>query len=114
MLHIAICDDESYMQDKLKNLVHDFFAENKIVISVITFTCGENLLEYGKKIDVLFLDIQMKSLNGIDTAKILRQSGFEGFLIFVTILKEKVFQALKYRRLIISLSLSVKISFTKL
>lgn len=93
MLHIAICDDESYMQDKLKNLVHDFFAENKIVISVITFTCGENLLEYGKKIDVLFLDIQMKSLNGIDTAKILRQSGFEGFLIFVTILKEKVFQA---------------------
>lgn len=93
MIYIAICDDESYMRDNLKNLVLAFFAENKIKIKVISFTCGERLLEYGNKIDILFLDIQMKSMDGIETAKILRKSGFKGVLIFVTILREKVFQA---------------------
>lgn len=93
MLHIAICDDEIHMLGKLKKMVHDFFKVHKIDITVAAFTCGEKLLEYGKKIDILFLDIQMKNMDGIETAKILRKSGFSGFLIFVTILKETVFQA---------------------
>lgn len=93
MLYIAICDDEKYMLESLKNLVNDFFARSNINIKIILFTSGEELLQYENRIDILFLDIQMKNMNGMETAKRLRQSDFKGYLIFVTILKELVFQA---------------------
>lgn len=93
MLFIAICDDDQYMLEALKKLVNDFFRENNTDIKVMLFASGEELLRYGKHIDILFLDIQMKNIDGMETAKKLRQSDFKGFLIFVTILKELVFQA---------------------
>ena len=40
-----------------------------------------------------FLDIQMEKMDGMETAKKLRKRKFQGFLIFVTVLKEMVFQA---------------------
>lgn len=93
MIHIAICDDERYMLDKLKKLVSDFFYKENIQISILQFSSGEELLKYNKPIEVLFLDIQMKNMNGMETAKKLRNHNFRGVLIFVTILKELVFQA---------------------
>lgn len=93
MLYIAICDDEKYMLESLKNLVNDFFARSNTNIKIILFISGEELLQYENRIDILFLDIQMKNMNGMETAKRLRQSDFKGYLIFVTILKELVFQA---------------------
>lgn len=35
----------------------------------------------------------MKTINGMETARSLRENGFQGFLIFMTILKEMVFEA---------------------
>ena len=50
-------------------------------------------MDSGKDIDILFLDIQMKQLNGIETARKIRSKGYKGFLIFITVLKEMVFQS---------------------
>lgn len=93
MLSIAICDDEKYMRSELKNFVQDFFEKNKIEIAITLFASGEEILQYPNQIDILFLDIQMKPMDGMETAKRLRRSDFKGFLIFVTVLKEAVFQA---------------------
>lgn len=93
MINIAICDDEQYMSDKIKNLVTDFFRNKKIEISIAQFSSGESLLKYSRKIDILFLDIQMKKIDGMETARKLRSHKFGGFLIFITILKEMVFQS---------------------
>lgn len=93
MLLIAICDDDFYMLEMLKKLVKDFFVENNIDVMLTLFTDSGELLQYENQIDILFLDIQMKNMDGMETAKKLRQSDFKGFLIFVTILKELVFQA---------------------
>ena len=60
---------------------------------VSQFPCGEELLRYDKPIDLLFLDIQMKETDGMTVARKLRKRGFRGFLIFVTVLKEMVFQS---------------------
>lgn len=93
MISIAICDDEQYMSDKIKKMVSDFFHNKNIEISISQFSSGEDLLKYNKKIDILFLDIQMKEVDGMETARKLRNRKFKGFLIFITVLKEMVFQS---------------------
>lgn len=93
MIRIAICDDEKTMSDNIKTMVSDFFSGKNMQTAIVQFSCGEELLNYGRQIDILFLDIQMKTINGMETARSLRENGFQGFLIFMTILKEMVFEA---------------------
>ena len=93
MIHIAICDDEKYMSDHIKTLVSDFFRKRNRKIRLRTFLSGEELLAYDGQIDICFLDIQMKGMDGMETARRLRADQFQGFLIFITILKEMVFQS---------------------
>lgn len=69
MINIAICDDEQYMSDKIKNFVTDFFRNKQIEISIAQFSSGETLLENSRQIDILFLDIQMKKIDGMETAR---------------------------------------------
>lgn len=93
MINIAICDDEQVILNSIEKLVTDFFHSQNIEIKIFLFSSGEELLGIGKDIDILFLDIQMKHLNGIETAKKIRSKGYKGFLIFITVLKEMVFQS---------------------
>lgn len=93
MIHIAICDDERDMSEKIREMVSEFFRRKNMEIAITQFSSGEELLNYDKTIDILFLDIQMKDINGIETARELRREKFRGFLIFITVLKEMVFQS---------------------
>lgn len=93
MVHIAICDDEQDISDKIRGMVSDFFRRKNIEIAITQFSNGEELLNYGKVIDILFLDIQMNGIDGMETARKLRNRKFKGVLIFITVLKEMVFQA---------------------
>ena len=93
MIHIAICDDEKQMSDHIRTFVSDFFHKKNREISLRTFLSGEELLNYDGQIDILFLDIQMKDIDGMETARRLRADKFQGFLIFITVLKEMVFQS---------------------
>ncbi len=93
MIHIAICDDEKHMCEHIKAFVTDFFRKKNREICLRTFSGGEELLRYGGQIDLLFLDIQMKGMDGMETARKLRAGQFRGFLIFITVLKEMVFES---------------------
>ena len=93
MIRIAICDDEKHMVDHIKAFVSNFFRKKNREISIRTFLSGEDLLSYDGQIDILFLDVQMKGMDGMETARKLRADQFRGFLIFITVLKEMVFQS---------------------
>ncbi|MCI8726107.1 MAG: response regulator transcription factor [Hungatella sp.] len=93
MIHIAICDDEKYMSDYIRVMASDFFRKKNKEIHLRTFLSGEELLSYSGPIDILFLDIQMKDMDGMETARKLRADRFRGSLIFITVLKEMVFQS---------------------
>lgn len=93
MIRIAICDDEKYMSDQIQELACAFFGRRNREAAIRRFSCGRELLEYDGQIDILFLDIQMKGMDGMETAKRLRAGKFRGFLIFITVLREMVFQS---------------------
>ena len=93
MIHIAICDDEKHMSDQIRVMTSDFFRGKNTEAVILQFSCGEDLLRYDKEIDILFLDIQMKDMDGMETARKLRERGFQGTLVFITVLREMVFQS---------------------
>ena len=81
------------MSEKIEKLVEDFFRKKNTNISVSEYSSGEELLKSNERIDILFLDIGMRGMDGIETARKLRECRFHGFLIFITVLKEMVFQS---------------------
>ena len=93
MINIAVCDDEKCMSEKIEKLVEDFFRKKNTNISVSEYSSGEELLKSNERIDILFLDIGLRGMDGIETARKLRECRFHGFLIFITVLKEMVFQS---------------------
>lgn len=93
VIRIAICDDEKPMSDHIRKMTSDFFRGKNTEVSILQFSDGEELLRYDKKIDILFLDIQMSGIDGMETARKLRERKFQGFLIFITVMKELVFRA---------------------
>ena len=74
-------------------MVLNFFRKKNREIILRMFSGGEELLSYNGQIDILFLDIQMKDMDGMETARKLRADKFRGFLVFITVLKEMVFQS---------------------
>lgn len=88
-LNIAVCDDEKIIREQIKGLLEKQ-EQNSLIELYVT---GDELLASGKSFDIVFLDIQMDGKNGIETAKALREKNAETILIFITGLREYVFEA---------------------
>lgn len=92
----AVCDDEAEMAEELAEKLSGFFSANNIGTTIVKFSSGTSLiesLENYSDFDVIFLDIKMKAPDGMETARELRRRNYGGFLIFVTVLEELVFDA---------------------
>ena len=88
-MKIAVCDDERAIREGIKRLI-----ENRVPdCSIGLFSSGEELLNSQERFDITFLDIQMDGMDGIRAARELRNRGEDTILIFVTALKEYVFEA---------------------
>lgn len=94
MLKFAICDDEPFMiEDLSRQLSRYMEAHQPVSYQISRFSDGHSLLESTCDFDVIFLDIQMKGTDGMETARMLRRQNHHNLLIFVTVLKEYVFEA---------------------
>lgn len=93
MIQIAVCDDEPFMLDELSSRLSQYAAEKGLSFHISRFSDGQSLLESGVDFDVLFLDIRMEPADGMEIARRLRAADFSGLLIFITVLKEAVFDS---------------------
>ncbi|MCI8731617.1 MAG: response regulator transcription factor [Lachnospiraceae bacterium] len=89
-MYIAVVDDEKVIREDICELIEKQRPES----SVEAFSTGEELLASEGRFDIVFLDIQMDGMNGIEAARSLRERQEETVLIFITGIKEYVFDAL--------------------
>lgn len=87
IIKIAVCDDEVIFAKKLKMLIEFYCNEKQIPYAVDIYRSGKDFVADNIKMmkyQILFLDINMEELDGLQTAKELRKLCRETFLIFVT------------------------------
>lgn len=89
-MKIAICDDEQEARDILKKILEEY-EEN--LEKIDTYSSGEEFLLSDIKYDLLFLDIDMKGINGIETARKIRLKDKKLKIVYVTAYKEYAGQA---------------------
>lgn len=89
-MEIAVVDDEKTIREHICALIEDQQPGSRIE----AYPTGEELLASGKRFDIVFLDIQMDGMNGIEAARSLRERQEDTVLIFITGIKEYVFDAL--------------------
>lgn len=85
-MKIAIIDDCTEDASHLKDLLQDFFTDRQLSLDCSIFPSGETFLFSAKQtnFDLVFLDIYMDGLNGIDTACQLRKQGKNELIVFLT------------------------------
>lgn len=83
-LLIGICDDESVQVDAISTILENSISNYPL--ELIKAYSGEELIaKLGHLIpDVVFLDIEMKDLNGMQTAKKIRERCPDTIIIFIT------------------------------
>ena len=94
MVKIGICDDEPEMRKPLRQILEQVLQLQGVEYLISESESGEELTAGISclDIDILFLDIEMRSLDGIETTKLLRRKGMKGIIIFVTAYPDFVFQ----------------------
>ena len=94
MLRIALCDDEQEARDQLRFQLEKSIYETDEEI-VYEFSSGETAVRWLKKhpgeIDLLFLDVEMKEMTGMEAAERIREFDRNILLVFVTGYSEYVF-----------------------
>lgn len=76
MLKIGICDDETVVCSEIENIVLGYGKSVAGKIETEVFYSGEELYNYikgGNYFDLLFLDIELHKLNGIELGKKIRE-----------------------------------------
>lgn len=93
MLRLAVCDDEAYMREELVARLAGYMDRRGWDCRVDAFSGGRELLESREDFQMVFLDIQMPEPDGMETGRLLRERGYEGLLVFITVLEECVFHS---------------------
>ncbi|MGL5295815.1 MAG: LytR/AlgR family response regulator transcription factor [Culicoidibacterales bacterium] len=101
MLKIAICDDEVIFIDMYKKVIKKIQDEHQYNLDIHTYRCGEDLIDdmiiHEKQFDLIFLDIVMGTLNGIETAREIRKMSQMVPIVFLTSSKEYALDSYEIR-----------------
>lgn len=98
MIHIAVCDDEKAFVTYLTQLLEQYSAETGQEIKISAYYDGMELLEkYDTTIYLIFLDIQMKYVDGLETAGRIRQMDDTVEIIFLTTMAQYALEGYQYR-----------------
>ena len=90
MIKIAIVDDEEQTREQiLRTLTENIQEQHKVEIKL--YASGESFFEEiqkGETADILFTDIQMQQLDGVELGKLVRRLCPDMYIVFITSYEE--------------------------
>lgn len=87
MITCAMCDDELPFAEQLRSFVMAYAKKKRVELQAETFASAEELLEEienGAGFEILFLDIEMRKMDGIELGKKLRERSYQTLIIYVS------------------------------
>lgn len=99
-MKIILCDDNARYREYYIGKLEFLAKKHDVNVEFITFKSGKELLFHVENTvlnDIIFLDIKMAEIDGIETARKLREYGYWGEIIFLTVSKEHFLSAFDVR-----------------
>lgn len=97
MISIALCDDEVKYLDFYEQKIKKIANKHQLLVDIIRFKNGESLLFYlednPNKFDIIYLDVLIGVMTGIDTALLIRKFNEFAKIIFLTNSEAYVYNA---------------------
>ena len=93
MLLIAVCDDIPIECADIAKQIETILKQSNTDFMIKKFFGGLELIQSRESFDIIFLDIKMPNINGLELAKQIRKQGRQSLIIFITSASEYVFDA---------------------
>jgi len=90
-MRFAICDDEKIFRNEVKKTLDTYSKDRHVDVLYDEFSNGHDLLASKNNYDIIFMDYQMDSIDGLETAKKLREKNNKTDIIFLTSYPQIVF-----------------------
>lgn len=85
MYRIAVVEDEQQYRDEVCQYIEQYATEHQLKFDVTTYTDGQEIVDdVQKHYDIIFFDIEMTQLNGMDAAKVIRKRDVNVVMVFIT------------------------------
>lgn len=94
MIRLVVLEDEKAASNALLDCIKRYSEESKQLFDVVTYDNALDFIDkYKVSADVIFMDIQMPYLNGMDAAKRVREMDENVVIVFVTNLARYAIEA---------------------
>lgn len=98
-MKIAICDDEREFLENISEILKIYLNEKGLEYDIDLYNSGKSIIELHEKIvsyDVVFLDINMPEIGGLEVAQWIRTYSDNVNIVFITAMISYAIQGYKY------------------
>jgi len=100
-MKICICDGKNSVHEEIKKLIQ-YFGEEENSFEITDFSSGKEIIrsyENGKTFDIVFLEIEMTDINGIEVAERIKEISPKSIIVFLSGYTDFVFEAFRIEAL---------------
>ncbi|MDF2678504.1 MAG: DNA-binding response regulator [Bacillota bacterium] len=93
--NIAVCDDSVEYCEIVAEMIKVAVSRNNINCNLYTYVSGKDLIKSfnDMKFDIIFLDMEMEEINGIDTGLLIREISKDTLIIYLTSHREYAYES---------------------
>ncbi|GAA0114406.1 LytR/AlgR family response regulator transcription factor [Clostridium senegalense] len=96
-IRIGICESDIAQRNSLKKYLNKIVGETGFKYELLEFDSGEELLKNYRRMNIIFLDINVGKINGIEAAKEIRKFDSTVEIIFVTKFNNYIYEGYEVR-----------------